>query len=130
MDEQNIINQQQSQALPTQPMTNSLPPQFQKNQQKKFALPVLLIGVGIIIGAIAFFVFQQITKKPEKPTITTVVVTPTPTPTPFRYPTNVSTTSAFLELEQTIASFSNRLDEFSKHDPSLSPPNLILPLGL
>ncbi len=93
-------------------------------------LPILIVIGAIFFGAFVYYLIQKSTNKDVDPGITTVIVTPTPSPTPVRYQTSVSTSSAFVALEQSISSFSAKLNEFSKEDPSLSPPNLVLPLGL
>lgn len=92
--------------------------------------PFLLAVVAIFFGAFIYYVIQKVTTTPEQPIVTTIIATPTVAPTPFRNATVISTSSAFISLETDISSFSSELSEFSKDDPSLSPPNLVLPLGL
>jgi hypothetical protein len=125
---------QQSIPPPPAPAQNPTVPASPAPQPKKGIphrlFPIFLVVGAIFFGAFIYYLIQKLTTKPLEPEITTVIVTPTPSPTPFRYPTNVSTSSGFLLLEESISSFSAELDKFSKDDPSLSPPNLILPIGL
>ncbi len=127
MNNQPIINQPI-----TSPVSTQATPTPQKSTDKKRT--IILLGIVLFIGILfsigSYIAIQQITKKPEESKVTTIVITPTPSPTPIRYQTNISTTSAFISLEETIASFSKKLIDFSKDDPSLNPPNLVLPLGL
>jgi len=117
-------------AQPTPQVPPPLPPIPQKVPGLLSKMLPILLGVGgVFFGAFVFYVVQKNTQKEVTPGITTVFVTPTSIPTPVRYPTNVSTTSGFLSLEQSISSFSSELIEFSKDDPALTPPNLNLTLG-
>jgi hypothetical protein len=106
---------------PKQPV-NMLP-------DKDKLLPLILAFFAIVTGVLLFFVLKQLQKKSEAPPPVTIIVTPTPSPTPIRFPTNISTSSAFLDFEGSVASYASNLNAFEKNDPSLSPPSLVLPLG-
>jgi hypothetical protein len=92
-------------------------------------LPFILGIFAIITGIILFILLQQIQKKPEQPPPVTIIVTPTASPTPVRFATNISTSSAFTDLESSVASYAAKLSSFEQSDPSLSPPSIVLPLG-
>lgn len=127
MNNQPVLNQPIM--PPTSTGANELP-QRSTDKKRTIILLGIVLFIGILFGVGSYVAVQQITKKPEEPKVTTIVVTPTPSPTPIRYQTNISTTSAFISMEEAISSFSQKLIDFSKDDPSLNPPNLVLPLGL
>jgi hypothetical protein len=113
------------------PSQTNPPPALQRKLQvhsEKF-LPLILAFFAILSGVLLFFLFQQLQKKPEPQPPITIIVTPTRAPTPVWYPTNVSTTSAFLDFDRSINEFAAKLNTFERNDPSLSPPSIVLPLG-
>lgn len=104
-------------------------PKIKLPENSEKYLPFILAFFAILSGILLFFLFQQLTKTPETLPPVTIIVTPTASPTPVRYPTNTSTTSAFLDFETSVNAFAQKLSSFEKSDPSLTPPSLVLPLG-
>ncbi|MBI5621201.1 hypothetical protein HY949_05450 [Candidatus Gottesmanbacteria bacterium] len=90
-----------------------------------------LIIAGLVIGAgiLSLFLFTVMSKKSTIPTVV-VSLSPTPTPTPVRILSSVATDSAFIMLKVSHASLSAGLSVLNPDDPNLSPPALVIPLGL
>lgn len=134
MNDQFTFTQSPMQRSPSTIGEQPIPQKSPEKPKIKWVFIIVLILILFIMALIfmagAYTLFQQAKKSPEEPKITTIIVTPTPNPTPIRQQTDISTTPAFISLEDAIASFSQKLIEFSKDDPSLNPPSLVLPLGL
>lgn len=88
------------------------------------ALIALLIGSGL------FMTWRSMNQAPPKPAIPTATPTQTPTPTPVRELSLIASQSAFLSLQNEVASLSGALQNYVVDDPSLSPPTIDLSLGL
>lgn len=91
-------------------------------------MPLFIAAGAVFLGILVFVVFQQLRAKPP---IVQVAPTPThtPSPTPLRQLSQLASQSGFLSLEQEVASLSAKINSYSVQDPSLSPPELTLPLG-
>ncbi|MEK7141507.1 MAG: hypothetical protein AAB800_03110 [Patescibacteria group bacterium] len=89
---------------------------------------ILMIAGGVIAFGISMLLVWRLLTPPPKPAIQTVQ-SPTPTPTPIRILSAIATQSAFVSLTQIQASLSAGLSITNLDDPSLSPPQLELPLG-
>lgn len=89
---------------------------------------ILIIAGGVIAFGISMLLIWKLLTPPPKPAIQ-VVQSPTPTPTPIRILSAIATQSAFMSLTQIQASLSAGLSITNLDDPSLSPPQLELPLG-
>lgn len=118
------------QDIPPEAVTphSELPKLPQQNNLKKFFPLVLVIG-AILFGIIVYMAMQKVIDPNTPNPIQNPDLSPTPSPTPIRHQTLVATSSGFLTMEEDISSLSAELQEFSKDDPALSPPNLVLPLG-
>jgi hypothetical protein len=135
MEEQDKIHMEVNQMAGQPPVSQ---PTVQPNEAKSFRripvtwekiIPLILACLAIMTGIGLFVILQKINNNTFVPTPITIVVTPTPSPTPIRNATNISTTSAFLTLQENISKLNTTINEFEKDDPSLSPPSLVLPLG-
>jgi len=116
-----------AQPAPFQPTVNPVPQKLPSLMSK--LIPIFLVLGAVSFGSLIYVIIQNSQKKEPDQVIKTVVVTPTPSPTPIRVATVISTSSAYMELEKSIDEFEAALNEFSKDDPMLSPPTLVLPLG-
>ena len=91
-----------------------------------WAIGFTILLIGALAGAVWFF-----TKAKPAPTPNQVEAPIlSPTPTPVRSASPVATTSAFLALEQSVASLATALGATSGDDPTLTPPIIELDLGL
>lgn len=88
------------------------------------AAVVVVAGIFVLIAVTA----TTVANRRQTPQLPTASLTPSPTPTRNLSP--LATQSAFLKLEQAVASLSASIGSYSPQDPSLSPPTLDLPLGL
>jgi hypothetical protein len=87
----------------------------------------IVLGVIVLVAIIWFVVSKNLSDKKDVPI--QVVATPTPTPIINSGVSPIATTSAFLQVEQSIASLSARIAGFSPIDSQVVPPVLDLPLG-
>lgn len=110
-----------------EPSPETIPTAAKPEESKKRDIWIIA-GVVILIGIIGLFVIRSLYKPSPIPIIAREE-TPTPTPTPVRILSAIATQSAFIALEKTYASFSASLTATNVEDPSLSPPNIDLPLG-
>lgn len=98
---------------------------------KSKLVPILLGITVILLGGIYGMLISQVKKTPAA---TVVNATPTPTATPSISTTQplsgIATTSAFVNLESTVASLSSAINALNVSDTTLNPPTLDLPLGL
>ncbi len=117
------------QSQTTQPPVNPPVEQMQPVAQPKGSFTPLVIAgiIVLVVGTAGLFIYKNMQKKPVP--VVNVKIPPTPTPTPVRILSTLATQSAFLRLENTIASLSSQLNNYVVDDPSLSPPVLDLPLG-
>lgn len=111
------------------PQANPMPPVQKIPITWEKIIPLVLACLAILTGIGVFITIQRINNRAFEPTPITIVVTPTPSPTPIRNVTNLSTSSAYMAFNDSVASLSTKIQEFEKDDPSLSPPSLVLPLG-
>jgi len=91
--------------------------------------PWVIAAIVIVIGVMALFAIRNAMQKPSPPAVPTPTPTATPTPTPIRQRSPFATTSAFLNLDTAVSSFSASVKSYTTSDPSLSPPVIDLPLG-
>lgn len=110
-----------------QPLPEAMPPEPMPPVSKKKDVWIIA-GAVVVVGIIGLIAIKSLFTTPQKPTVQGEE-TPTPTPTPVRILSAIATQSAFVALEQALASFSSALAATSVDDPSLSPPALDLPLG-
>lgn len=115
---QDIPSQQQQQA------PEAAPPSF--IEQYKMPLAVGGIIFIVVAGSILFAAGSRPKPTPPPPVVYT---TPTPTPTPVRELSPLASQSAFLALEQSVASLSGAIGRLNIYDNTLAPPVLDLPLG-
>lgn len=113
----------------TQPNDQSAPPPPPVSHVTKSKLFPLAALVGVVLLVIAAVVgFQSLRPKPTPITVT-VTPTATPSPTPMRQLSGIASQPDFLTLETGVASLSAKAQSYNVNDPSLTPPELTLPLG-
>jgi len=100
-------------------------------EKPKSKLVPILLGIAVVLlGGIYGLLVSQI-QKPDK---TQPAVTPTPVAEPSIATTQplsgIATSSAFMALEQSVASLSSAINALNVSDTTLNPPALDLPLGL
>ena len=86
--------------------------------------------LAIVLGTTAILVISgklRFGSENQQPAQTATLATPTPTP--IRIPSALATQSAFLALEQGVASLSAQITATQIQDQTLTPPVLDLPLG-
>lgn len=97
---------------------------------KRNPLLIWSAAIGVILaGSMLLSLFRRSTI-PTKSLPPEVVDTPLPNPTPVRNLSAIASQSAFMSLEQSASSVSSAIANTNLDDPSLSPPNIDLPLGL
>lgn len=126
MDAQSNLNP----TLPQQPVLPTAPPPGEPVSQHQ-QIPKWLIVAAIIVTVL--LVAMGIVQLTQRPSVV-AIPTPTPTipssPTPIRTLSPIATTSAFLTLDSSVASYAATVKAYNTSDPSLSPPVLDLNLGL
>lgn len=93
----------------------------------------LIPFVFILLGIAALFIARTVVRSPAPTpaTRTTPSIAPTISiPAPNKNLSPVATQSAFIAIEEPIASLSAEIDLFNPNDPSLTPPNITVPLEL
>ena len=86
--------------------------------------------LAIVLGTVAILVISgKLRFGSEKELTQQTTPVATPTPTPVRTPSALATQSAFLALEQGVASLSAQITATQTQDQTLTPPVLDLPLG-
>lgn len=122
--EQPNISQQPAVPIPTSSVPVQPVPPKRLRMLLIGALVLLLVLVGTALVAGAIFHPKQIEVQAPQ-------VSPTPTPTPVitRALSGVATTSAFLDLEASVASLSASLSTTNLDDTSIAPPTIDLSLG-
>ncbi len=94
----------------------------------RFKAPIVIAGIIFTLLFVTMLVARLMPPKPIIPTPTRVT-TPTPTPTPVREPSAVASTSAFLQLEQSVGSLGKAINSVNVYDTALTPPTITIPLG-
>lgn len=87
------------------------------------------MGIGVAIGGILLLLLVRSLLPARAPDPPIIAPSATPSPTPIREQSAVATQSAFISLEAHLASVSAAIRATNLDDPSLSPPNIDLPLG-
>jgi hypothetical protein len=101
-------------------------PQFTAPQIKFSKIIKIFVIIIILLLGISGFLYYQ--KQHQNPV--TMQPTPTPTETSVNKLVNpIATSSAFIELENSVASLSAKINSYNANDPSLSPPVIDLSLG-
>lgn len=131
-----------SSSMPEQP--NQLPPIPTDMNQTAPPVPVLspvaparkpnlslwLTGLLVaLVGSLAVIYLTSPSKNQNKPVLTPGTTPAVVTMTPLRTLSPIASQSAFLLLQQSVASLSASLTTYAVEDPGLSPPVLDLPLG-
>lgn len=94
-------------------------------------IPTWAIAIVVVVmGFLAVFGVGKVIQKPAIVTVPTPTPTISPVPTPIRTLSPFATTSAFMQLDASVTSFSTAIKAYNTSDPSLSPPVLDLNLGL
>ncbi len=91
-------------------------------------LPWVAAAGAVFIGIAIFIGIQQLRPK-QTPVVVTATPTITPSPTPLRQLSTIASQVEFSNLETAIASLSASAQSYNVSDPSLSPPEITLPLG-
>lgn len=111
------------------PVVNSNPVMINKPEIKP---RINIINILVIIVILLFITGGILIYKiiADKQTI----AMPTPTPTPTTYPIDtakhpISTSSAYMELQQRVSNLEQSIRSYNAYDPALSPPVIELPLG-
>lgn len=120
-------------ATPPTPMPvpgkSEVPPQNKPDRHM-----IIIITTIIIIILLLGIIFSLAWKATAKPVTTQILPEPTiealATPIPNRPLSPIATQSAFISLDQKIASLSASVNSFATSDTSLTPPVLELSLGL
>lgn len=105
--------------LPT-PSEQLVPPPPPAEKPKK--------RIGIIVGILVFvaLLISLLFMQSQKNSDDLVVPTPTPfeiiTPTPIRKPSEIASSSAFIEFSNEVTEFSNAINSFTFQDATLVPP--------
>lgn len=101
-----------------------------REKPKSKLVPILLGVVVILLGGIYGMLISQL----QKPKPTQTVITPTPTAEPSMATTQplsaIASSSAFMNIETSVASLSTAIGSLNVSDTTLNPPTLDLPLGL
>ncbi len=126
--------------IPTVPTTQpeeTFQPVIQPSVEKPYTekpksklMPILMGIAVVLLGGIYGLLISRI----QKPTETQPAATPTPVAEPsittMQPLSAVATTSAFIALENSVASLSSAINALNVSDTTLNPPTLDLPLGL
>jgi hypothetical protein len=100
---------------------------------KKFHMPKWLPIVIILILVILVGIGVLTRISGPSPQQTTDVPTPTPalqfTPQPSRSLSGIGTQPEFQDFQAAVATLSAAIAEYTVNDPTLTPPQLVLPLG-
>ena len=104
------------------------PPVEQPKKKSPFLLGVVIVVLLIVVSLLAGYFsskrYQESTTNPDG-----VSISPTSVPVANKDVNPIATSSAFLGIEESIASLSSRIAGFNPIDPQVAPPVLDLPLG-
>ncbi len=117
----------QSQPTPTPTVPPAILISKLPNSQSKMYMIAAIIAISL--GIIGIFTWNIVTQQTVSTTVPTPTSTNTPSPTPVRQLSAIASQSAFMVLDEKIASLSSSIKNYIIEDPSLSPPVLVLPLG-
>ncbi|MBI2404882.1 hypothetical protein HYV22_01735, partial [Candidatus Gottesmanbacteria bacterium] len=105
------VPQPQPSVAPSPPVVIPQPPK---------QIPTWLIAVVVVMGFLAVFGVAKMIQKPSPPA---GGPTPTPnatlTPTPIRQRSSFATTSAFMTIDNAVASYAASVTAYNASDPSL-----------
>lgn len=106
------------------------PPQTSKPPFVPKKTILIIIGIIVAMCIVVGILYTRLTANQSDGNAPTPIPTTVVTPTPVQSLSAISTTSAFMEYHNAVASFSATLTSFDMQDRGLTPPMLELELGL